>query len=207
MPLGILALIVVSRVLNVPHTRRDHRIDWPGALALTVGLVPLLIVAEQGRIWGWDSGRSILCYALGLAGLVAFLLSERHYGDDALLPLRFFRTGVFSWGRWPGFIAGVGMFGAIALLPLYLQIVKGATPTEAGLQTLPLVVGIMTMSVFSGQMISRTGRYKIWPILGLSLMIVGIAPALADRRRHAVLADGADHARSSAGASAATCSR
>ena len=173
-PLGILALIVVTKVLNVPHTKRKHRIDWPGAVALAVGLVPLLIVAEQGRIWGWDSGRSITCYAIGAAGIVLFLLAERRIGDDALLPLRFFRSGVFSWGSLAGFIAGMGMFGALALLPLYLQIVKGATPTEAGLQTLPLVLGIMSMSVFSGQMISRTGRYKIWPIIGLSLMIVGI---------------------------------
>ncbi|MBW0117333.1 MDR family MFS transporter [Pseudonocardia abyssalis] len=173
-PLGILALAVVTKVLNVPHTKRSHRIDWPGALALVVGLVPLLIVAEQGRVWGWDSGRSITCYVLGVLGILAFVLLERRIGDDALLPLRMFRNGVFSWGSIAGFVAGVGMFGALALLPLYLQIVKGSTPTEAGLQTLPLVLGIMSMSVFSGQMISRTGRYKIWPIIGLSLMIVGI---------------------------------
>jgi EmrB/QacA subfamily drug resistance transporter len=173
-PLGILALAVVTKVLNVPHTKRSHRIDWPGALALVIGLVPLLIVAEQGRIWGWDSGRSIACYAVGVLGIIAFVLLERRIGDDALLPLRMFRSGVFTWGSIAGFVAGIGMFGALALLPLYLQIVKGSTPTEAGLQTLPLVLGIMSMSVFSGQMISRTGRYKIWPIIGLSLMIVGI---------------------------------
>jgi EmrB/QacA subfamily drug resistance transporter len=173
-PLGILALIVVSRVLNVPHTRRDHRIDWPGALALTLGLVPLLILAEQGRTWGWTSPLALLCYALGAVGIVLFVLAERKIGDDALLPLRFFRTGVFAWGSLAGFVAGMGMFGALALLPLYLQIVKGSTPTQAGLQTLPLVLGIMSMSVFSGQFISRTGRYKIWPVIGLSLMIVGI---------------------------------
>ncbi|HEX2577854.1 MAG TPA: MDR family MFS transporter, partial [Aquihabitans sp.] len=173
-PLGILALVVVTKVLNVPHTKREHRIDWPGALALAVGLVPLLIVAEQGRTWGWGSLASIVCYAVGAVGIALFLLAERRIGDDALLPLRFFRTGVFAWGSVAGFIAGMGMFGALALLPLYLQIVKGATPTEAGLQTLPLVLGIMSMSVFSGQMISRTGRYKIWPIVGLTLMIIGI---------------------------------
>ncbi|MHA6796917.1 MDR family MFS transporter [Pseudonocardia bannensis] len=173
-PLGILALFVVSKVLNIPHTRRDHRIDWPGALALAVGLVPLLIVAEQGRTWGWVSGPSVTCFVIGAIGLLAFLLAERRIGDDALLPLRFFRSGVFSWGSGAAFIAGLGMFGGIALLPLYLQIVKGATPTEAGLLTLPLVLGIMSMSIFSGQLISRTGRYKVWPIIGITLMIVGL---------------------------------
>jgi EmrB/QacA subfamily drug resistance transporter len=173
-PLGILALAVVTKVLNVPHTRREHRIDWPGALALALGVVPLLVVAEQGRAWGWDSTRAIACYVVGVVGLVLFVLAERRIGDDALLPLRFFRTGVFTWGSLAVFVAGMGMFGALALLPLYLQIVKGSTPTQAGLQTLPLVLGIMSMSVFSGQFISRTGRYKIWPIIGLSFMIVGI---------------------------------
>ncbi|MGH3565174.1 MAG: MDR family MFS transporter [Pseudonocardia sp.] len=174
-PLGILALYVVQRVLNVPHTRREHRIDWPGAIALAVALVPLLIVAEQGRTWGWDSPRAGLCYGIGVVGIVAFLLAERRIGDDALLPLRFFRNGVFGWGSVAGFVSGMGMFGALALLPLYLQIVQGTSPTEAGLQLLPLVLGIMVMSVLSGQFISRTGRYKVWPIVGLSLMIGGIA--------------------------------
>jgi EmrB/QacA subfamily drug resistance transporter len=173
-PLGILALVVVARVLNIPHTRRDHRIDWPGALLLAVGVVPLLIVAEQGRIWGWTSLASVSCVLLGIAGLVLFVLAERRMGDDALLPMRFFRQDVFAWGSVAGFVAGMGMFGAIALLPLYLQIVKGSTPTQAGLQSLPLVLGIMSMSLFSGQLIARTGRYKVWPVLGLSLMIVGI---------------------------------
>jgi hypothetical protein len=173
-PLGIVALAVVSKVLNIPHIRREHRIDWPGALALALALVPLLVVAEQGRAWGWDSTRAVTCYVVGAAGVLLFLLAERRIGDDALLPLRFFRTGVFGWGSVAVFVAGMGMFGALALLPLYLQIVKGSSPTEAGLQTLPLVLGIMSMSVFSGQFISRTGRYKIWPVVGLTLMIVGI---------------------------------
>jgi EmrB/QacA subfamily drug resistance transporter len=172
-PLGIVALAVVTKVLNIPHTRREHRIDWPGAIALTVGLVPLLIVAEQGREWGWLSVGSLACYLIGAAGLAAFVWAERRIGEDALLPLRFFRSGVFSWGSVAAVVLGMGMFGIIALLPLYLQIVKGATPTAAGLQTLPLTLGIMSMSVISGQFISRTGRYKIWPIVGVLLLIGG----------------------------------
>ncbi|SHK69751.1 drug resistance transporter, EmrB/QacA subfamily [Pseudonocardia thermophila] len=174
-PLGVLALAVVVKVLDVPHARRSPRIDWFGALTLVVGLVPLLIVAELGRDWGWTSPEALGCFGIGAAGILAFLLAEHLMKDDALLPLRFFRRGVFAWGSIAAFVTGAGMFGAIALLPLYLQIVKGATPTEAGLQSLPLVLGIMSMSITSGRMISRTGRYKVWPVLGGTLMIIGIA--------------------------------
>jgi EmrB/QacA subfamily drug resistance transporter len=173
-PIGLAALVVVNRVLHIPHTRRDHRIDWQGAVALIIGLVPLLIVAEQGRIWGWSSGRSLLCYGLGIVGLVLFYLAERMCGDDALIPLRMFRNRTFSVASLSSLIIGMGMFGAILVLPLYLQIVKGYTPTQAGLSTLPLVLGIMAGSVISGQTISRTGRYRIFPIIGTGLMVVGL---------------------------------
>jgi MFS family permease len=173
-PIAAAAMVVVSRVLQLPHTRRDHRIDWPGALALIVGLVPLLIVAEQGREWGWGSGRSLACYLIGAVGLVLFVLVERWYGEEALLPLRLFRNKTFAIGSSSSFVLGMAMFGGLLVLPLYLQIAKGATPTRAGLETLPLVLGIMTGSVFSGQMIARTGRYRIFPIVGSLLMLVAL---------------------------------
>ena len=173
-PIGLLALVVVARVLNIPHSRREHRIDWPGAVALAIGLVPLLIVAEQGRDWGWDSPRALACYGVGVLGLALFLLAERRIGDDALIPLRLFRGSVFSLTSVTAIIIGMGLFGGIAVLPQYLQIVKGANPTVAGLLTVPLVLGIMTASVVSGQITSRTGRYKIFPVLGTALMVVGL---------------------------------
>jgi EmrB/QacA subfamily drug resistance transporter len=173
-PIGIAALAVVARNLHLPHTRRDHKIDWPGAVALVIGLVPLLIVAEQGRLWGWGSGRALACYGIGLVGVVLFLLAERSYGDDALLPLRLFRGKTFSIGSLLNFIIGMGMFGGLAALPLYLQIVKGVSPTRAGLLLIPLVAGIMVGSIIAGQVISRTGRYRIFPILGSALLVVGM---------------------------------
>ena len=173
-PVGIVALAVVARNLHLPHTRRDHRIDWPGALALIAGLTPLLILAEQGRAWGWGSARSLTLMAIGVAGIVGFLLAERRYGDDALLPLRLFRGRTFGIGSLLNFIIGMGMFGGLAALPLYLQIVKGATPTEAGYLLLPLTAGIMAGSIFSGQMIARTGRYKIFPVVGTALLVLGL---------------------------------
>jgi EmrB/QacA subfamily drug resistance transporter len=170
-PIGAVALVVVAKVLNLPHTKREHRIDWPGAIALAVFLVPLLIVAEQGREWGWGSTSSIVCYIVGAAGLVLFLLAERFYGEDALLPLRLFRNNVFALTGSAGFVIGMGMFGGIVLLPQFLQIVHGASPTASGFLMLPLVAGIMVASITSGQITARTGRYKIFPIIGTLLMI------------------------------------
>jgi EmrB/QacA subfamily drug resistance transporter len=173
-PIGLVAFLVVARVLRLPHTRREHRLDFPGAASLAVTLVPILIIAEQGREWGWASTSAILCYAIGALGLVAFLLSERAYGDDALLPLRLFRNGVFSLTSIIAVITGIGMFGGIAIVPQYLQIVTGSDPTQAGLQMIPLVGGIMVASIVSGQLTSRTGRYKVFPVIGLGLMTVGM---------------------------------
>jgi EmrB/QacA subfamily drug resistance transporter len=173
-PIGLVALAVVGRVLNLPHTRREHRIDWPGALTLVVGVVPLLIVAEQGRAWGWGSGRALLCYVVGVVGLVLFAVAERRIGDDALIPLRFFRNRTFTLGSVLGVIVGMGMFGGIVCLPLYLQIVKGATPTKAGLMLIPATLGIMLGSIIAGQAISRTGRYKIFPMVGCALLVASM---------------------------------
>ena len=173
-PLGALALAVVFRVLHLPHRRREHRIDWPGALALVTFLVPLLIVAEQGRIWGWGSGGAVLCYAVGAVGFVLFLLAERSYGEDALLPLRLFRNRSFAIGGIGSIVMGAGMFGGILLLPQYLQIVRGSSATVAGLQMIPLVAGIMAGAMGSGIAISRTGRYKIFPLVGIAFMVTAL---------------------------------
>jgi EmrB/QacA subfamily drug resistance transporter len=174
-PIAFAALVVVTRVLHIPHNRQDHRIDWPGALALIVCLVPLLIVAEQGRTWGWTSGKALVGYGIGAVGLAAFLLFERWYADDALLPLRLFRGRTFAIGTASSAVLGMGMFGGMLLLPLYLQVAKGATPTTGGLELIPLVAGIMIGSIASGQIIARTGRYRVLPIGGTALMVVALA--------------------------------
>ncbi len=173
-PIGVLALLVVQAVLKLEHTRRDHRIDWGGAAALVVALVPLLIIAEQGRTWGWAGGSAFVCYILGAIGLVSFLLVEARMGDEALLPLRLFKGSVFAIGSTQSFIIGMGMFGGLVSIPLYLQIVKGASPTKAGLLILPLVGGIMAASLLAGQVTSRTGRYKIFPVVGSVLLVIGM---------------------------------
>src|SRR5437763_2498270 len=173
-PIALAALAVVSKVLNIPHTRVEQRIDYWGAVALVVGLVPLLIVAEQGREWGWGSASSVAMYVIGALGVAAFIWQERRMGDAALLPLRLFKRPVFRMATLVTVVQGVGMFGAMMSLPLYLQIVKGATPTQAGLQMLPLTLGIMVASLTSGQIIGRTGRYKMFAVAGIGLMAAAL---------------------------------
>ncbi|EWT01402.1 major facilitator transporter [Intrasporangium oryzae NRRL B-24470] len=173
-PIAIAALIVVSRTLHLKHTRLDHRIDYWGAMSLTVALVPLLIVAEQGRQWGWGSATSITCYAIGLIGLVAFFFIERSMEEEALIPLRLFTNRTVAASSVASVFIGMGMFGGLAAIPLYLQIVKGSSPTEAGLQLLPMTLGIMAGSIVSGQLISRTGRYRKFPIIGAAILVISL---------------------------------
>ena len=173
-PVGIVALTVVLRTLHLKHTRLNHRIDWLGAVLLSVSLIPLLLVAEQGREWGWGSSESITCYAIGVVAGIAFLLWEFRMGDEAILPLAMFRNKTVGVSSTASIIIGMAMFGGLACLPLYLQIVKGASPTKAGLLLLPMTLGIMAGSILSGQIISRTGRYRIFPIVGAGLLTVSL---------------------------------
>jgi EmrB/QacA subfamily drug resistance transporter len=173
-PIAAAGLVVIARVLHIDHTPTKRRIDWFGAAALAVGLVPLLIIAEQGRVWGWASPGAFACYLVGVSGLGLFVWIQRRMGDDALLPLHLFRSKTFSVAAAQVTVVGMAMFGGLAAIPLYLQIVKGASPTESGLLLLPLVAGMMTASLGSGRMIARTGRYKRFPVIGSVLMLAGM---------------------------------
>lgn len=166
-PIGLIALFVVGRTLHIPNFQRvNHAIDWWGAIALSSGLVPLLLVAQEGRIWGWTSANAIICYVVGILSLLLFVYFERRMQDEALLPLRLFKDKTFSLIAVIGVITGAGMFGGLAMLPLYLQIVGGSSPTRAGLELLPLTLGIMTGSIISGRVISKRGKYKMLPVAG-----------------------------------------
>ncbi|WP_241982325.1 MDR family MFS transporter [Cryobacterium sp. HLT2-28] len=172
-PIGIVALAIVLKFLHVPHFTRPVRIDWWGAVTVVLAAVPLLLVAEQGRTWGWGSLASIACYAVGALGIVAFILAERMMGDDALIPLKLFKSATFSMATVLGVFVGFGMFGAMMTVPLYLQLVDGANPTESGFLMLPMILGLMISSIVSGQIIARTGRYKIFPTVGTAFMSAG----------------------------------
>jgi len=173
-PIGVGALAMVMAFLHLPRfTHERPRIDWWGATAVIVALVPLLLVAEQGRTWGWDSTLSIVCYVVGVVGIAAFLVIESIMGQDAIIPLRLFRSRVFSMATVLGALVGFGMFGAMMTLPLYLQIVLGMSPTESGFATLPMIGGLMIAAIVSGQLIGRTGRYRIYPVTGTAVTAAG----------------------------------
>ncbi|CAN5332570.1 MDR family MFS transporter [soil metagenome] len=173
LPIGVVALAIVLRFLHIPHTRRKVRIDWWGAATVVIALVPLLLVAEKGRDWGWDSVGAILCYVIGGLGIAAFILSEKLMGDDALIPLKLFKNTTFSMSTVLGILVGFGMFGAMMTIPLYLQLVKGSNPTLSGFQMLPMILGLMISSIVSGQVIARTGKYAIFPKTGTAFMMAG----------------------------------
>jgi EmrB/QacA subfamily drug resistance transporter len=174
-PIGIIALVMVMRFLHLPKrsVNRGVRIDWWGAATVVLAVAPLLLVAEQGRDWGWTSGGSWACYIIGGLGILSFILIERMMGDDALIPLKLFKSRTFSMATILGVLVGFGMFGALSSIPLFLQIVNGSSPTQSGFQLLPMILGLMISSIVSGQIISRTGRYRIFPIVGTFVMGVG----------------------------------
>jgi EmrB/QacA subfamily drug resistance transporter len=173
-PIGIGALLMVIAFLHLPkfHRSRKPRIDWWGATSVIVALVPLLLIAEQGRTWGWTSPAAFACYIIGAVGLVSFILIERAMGEDAIIPLRLFKSRVFSMATVLGVLVGFGMFGAMLTLPLYLQIVTGLNPTQSGFALIPMIVGLMIAAIGSGQILAKTGHYRIFPVTG-TLTVAG----------------------------------
>lgn len=173
-PIGIIALGMVMKFLHLPKIHGTSvRIDWWGATAVIVALVPLLLIAEEGQDWGWTSPAAFACYGIGIIGIIAFILIEFRMKDDALIPIKLFHSPTFSMATIIGVLVGFGMFGAMMTIPLFLQIVLGSTPTESGFQMLPMILGLMIASIGSGLLIARNGRYRMFPILGTGLMAAG----------------------------------
>jgi EmrB/QacA subfamily drug resistance transporter len=179
LPVGIVALLVSNHVLRLlPHEKRDHKIDWLGALFLVAGVSAILLALSWGgqkppNGYAWSSPTIIGLLVVGAVLSVLFLFVEARAAEP-ILPLRLFRRSTFSIANAAGFILGFGMFGSIIYVPLYLQIVKGATPTNSGLLMLPMMVGVIFTSIVSGQMISRLGRYKWFPVVGTVVMALGM---------------------------------
>lgn len=173
-PVGMLAMLVVWRRLHLPQRRSEHRVDSLGAVLLATSVVPLLLVAEKGREWGWGSALSLGLATLAAVSLALFVLWERRMGEEAILPQRMFRDRVFVVNTATALLVGGAMFGGFVVLPLYLQIVRGSSPTMAGLQLVPLMAGIIVTSGIVGRVMRRTGRYKVFPVLGTAVLLVAM---------------------------------
>jgi EmrB/QacA subfamily drug resistance transporter len=173
LPIGAISLFMVFKFLHIPHTPRPQKIDWWGAATIVMAVVPILIAAELGREWGWTSPLTLGLIATGVVGIVLFILVEKGMGPAALIPLALFKNQTFARTQILGFIIGVGMFGGMIVLPLVIQVVYGANPTEAGLLMLPMVAGMMTASISSGRFTSNTGKYRIFFNTGTATLFAG----------------------------------
>jgi EmrB/QacA subfamily drug resistance transporter len=174
LPVGLAALVITSMVLRMPVMRRDHRIDYLGAATIVAAVSCLLLYLDwRGNDYGWTDPFALALLAGFLVLSVVFVVIELR-SSEPIIPMRLFRNQVFSVGNLYGFLAGVAMFGAIIFLPVYLQTVKGYSPTASGLALLPAIVGIFSTSITSGQLITRTGRYKIYPVIGGVVLAVSM---------------------------------
>ncbi|MGA2285534.1 MAG: MDR family MFS transporter [Dehalococcoidia bacterium] len=174
LPLGLLALVVTQTVLRLPFQRQKHPIDYLGSALMVAGLSSLLLVTSWGGTeYPWWSPQIIGLTVLGVLLLCLFLVQETR-APEPLLPLRLFGEQVFRVGAVIMFVLGLAMFGAVAFLPLYFQVVDGVSATVSGLQLAPLMLGVVTTSVLSGQIISRTGRYRFFPIAGTAITTLGL---------------------------------
>ena len=172
-PIGGLALFMVYSFLHVPHHPIKQKIDFLGAAAIVLAVVPLLLILEQGRNWGWTNPTAFLLYGMSITGLVLFILIERRMGESALIPLRIFKISTFTITTFMGVLIGLGMFGALLVMPLILQVGFDSTPTQAGIQMLPMVGGIFIASIVSGRITSATGKYRIFLNTGTATMLAG----------------------------------
>ncbi|CAG9231392.1 Permeases of the major facilitator superfamily [Paraburkholderia tropica] len=166
LPLGAVALAVIGAVFKPRVAQVKHVIDYMGAGWLAAALTCLILfTSEGGSLLPWNSPQLWLTLALGVVAVAGFIHEEKHAAEP-IMPLELFRERTFVLSSLIGFIVGVSLFGSVTFLPLYLQVVKGSTPSEAGMQMLPMMGGVLVMSVITGRIISKIGKYRIFPIIG-----------------------------------------
>ncbi|OII60116.1 EmrB/QacA family drug resistance transporter, partial [Streptomyces sp. CC53] len=174
LPVGIIALFVIAAVLHLPVRGTRHTIDYLGTfLIASVATCLVLVASLGGSTWPWASAQVIGLAVLGAVLLAAFVLVERRAAEP-VLPLKLFGNRTFTLVSAISFVIGFAMFGAMTYLPTFLQVVQGVSPTLSGVHLLPMVVGILLTSTASGQIVSRTGRWKVFPVAGTALTTVGL---------------------------------
>jgi EmrB/QacA subfamily drug resistance transporter len=174
LPLGVVALVVINRVLKLEHVRRKAKIDFAGSALVVAGVGLLLVAVQQAGNATRITTTSAILATVGVVGIAAFLWWETR-ASEPIVPLRLFRNRVFAVCSVLGLVTGAVMFGSIIFTPQYLQTVRGVSPTVSGLRLLPLLAGMLLCSIVSGQLISRTGRYRVFVIAGTLILAVGTA--------------------------------
>ncbi|GAA4199332.1 MDR family MFS transporter [Actinocatenispora rupis] len=173
-PLAVVAFAMIQKILKLPKVKRNTRVDWLGATFLTGGSALLVgVLSFGGKEFAWNSAWT---YALGAVALLCFVgavFAERH-ARDPILPPRLFRNRTFVLTGTASLLVGVAMFGGIIYLPQYLQIVQGMSPTASGLMTLPMVLAMFLFSITIGRVITRTGRWKVFPVVGMLVVALGM---------------------------------
>jgi EmrB/QacA subfamily drug resistance transporter len=173
-PIGVVALAVVAAVLPGHLRRAQHKIDYLGTVLLAGSATSLVLLTSLGgTTYAWGSAPIFVFGALAVVLGAAFIWAESRAAEP-VIPLRLFRNRVFSAASAVGFVVGFALFGAIAYLPQYMQIVKGVSPTVSGLRLLPLMVGLLATSITTGRLVSKWGRYRIFPIVGTAVMTLGL---------------------------------
>jgi EmrB/QacA subfamily drug resistance transporter len=173
-PIGAAALIITSLALKIPTVRRDHRIDYLGATLVVAAVSSLLLYLNwAGEHYGWTDTRALALVAAAVLLTIAFVLVENR-AIEPIIPMRLFGNQIFSVGNAFGFLTGLAMFGGVIFIPLYFQGVMGMSPTRSGLAMVPMVAGILTMSITSGLLVTKTGRYKIFPVLGSAVIVLAL---------------------------------
>ncbi len=173
LPIGLVALAVIAAALHIPARAAKHTIDYLGTALIASVATCLVLIASLGGTWGWGSTRIVGLAVLGAGLLAAFLFVEQR-AVEPVLPPALFRIRTFTLCSLISFIIGFAMFGAMVYLPTFLQVVQGVSPTMSGVHMLPMVLGMLISSTASGQIVSRTGRWKVFPIAGTAVTALGL---------------------------------
>ena len=178
-PLGTAALALSAFTLRLPFKRREHRIDYIGAILLTVWVTGLLLVLEMGHEWGWTGARTLAVAAIFIVSLPLFVWHEAR-APEPVLPLRLFREKIVAVTCAAQLFIGAALFGVVLFTPLFLQVVTGQRATNAGLLSVPATIGMVLGSSTTGRIITRTGRYRTFPIAGsaLAALAMGLLSAM-----------------------------
>ncbi|MFJ3668152.1 MDR family MFS transporter [Streptomyces sp. NPDC090106] len=174
LPVGVVALAVIAAVLHIPRRSTKHVIDYLGTFLIAAVATCLVLVASLGgTTWAWSSPQIVLLAVLAVALAAAFVAVERRAAEP-VLPLKLFRIRTFTLSAVISFVVGFAMFGAMTYLPTFLQVVQGVSPTMSGVHMLPMVLGLLLSSTLSGQIVSRTGRWKVFPVVGTGVTTIGL---------------------------------